>query len=115
MILLTTVISLVSFLSRWPFQIDEAENGKVALEKIAQCPPDLIIMDMKMPVMGGLEATRALRENEHYKHIPIIAVTASALKNEQLEFTQLTDYCITKPICREHLIFTIAQLIMPPE
>ena len=106
---------LVSFLSRWPFQIDEAENGKVALEKIAQCPPDLIIMDMKMPVMGGLEATRALRENEHYKHIPIIAVTASALKNEQLEFTQLTDYCITKPICREHLIFTIAQLIMPPE
>ncbi|MDP2635102.1 MULTISPECIES: ATP-binding protein [unclassified Pseudoalteromonas] len=106
---------LVSFLSRWPFQIEEAENGKVALEKIAQCPPDLIIMDMKMPVIGGLEATRALRENEQYKHIPIIAVTASALKNEQLEFTQLTDYCITKPICREHLIFTIAQLITPPD
>lgn len=106
---------LVSFLSRWPFQIDVAENGKIALEKIAQCEPDLIIMDMKMPVMGGLEATKALRENKNYKHIPIIAVTASALKNEQLEFTQLTDYCITKPICREHLIFTIAQLITLPD
>jgi CheY-like chemotaxis protein len=106
---------LVSFLSRWPFQIDVAENGKIALEKIAQCEPDLIIMDMKMPVMGGLEATKALRENKNYKHIPIIAVTASALKNEQLEFTQLTDYCITKPICREHLIFTIAQLVTLPD
>lgn len=104
---------LVSFLSRWAFDIDVAENGKVALQKIAKCQPDLIIMDMKMPIMGGLEATQQLRNNEQYKHIPIIAVTASALKNENLEFTQLTDYCITKPICREHLIFVIAQLIEP--
>ncbi|MCQ8877683.1 ATP-binding protein [Pseudoalteromonas shioyasakiensis] len=104
---------LVSFLSRWPFAIDVAENGKIALQKVAKCQPDLIIMDMKMPVMGGLEATKQLRNNEQYKHIPIIAVTASALKNENLEFTQLTDYCITKPICREHLIFAIAQLIEP--
>lgn len=104
---------LVSFLSRWPFDIDVAENGKIALQKIAKCQPDLIIMDMKMPVMGGLETTQQLRSDPHYKHIPIIAVTASALKDEKLEFTQLTDYCITKPICREHLIFAIAQLIEP--
>lgn len=102
-----------SLISRWPFAIDVAENGKIVLQKVAKCQPDLIIMDMKMPVMGGLEATKQLRNNERYKHIPIIAVTASALKNENLEFTQLTEYCITKPICREHLIFAIAQLIEP--
>jgi len=102
---------LVSFLSRWPFDIDTADNGKEAIEKVIKNPPDIIIMDMKMPVMGGLEAVKLLRDNHKYRHIPIIAVTASAIKNEKEEFTELTDYCITKPICREHLIFAIAQFL----
>ncbi|WP_054206432.1 MULTISPECIES: ATP-binding protein [Pseudoalteromonas] len=104
---------LISFLSRWSFDIETAENGQTAIKSVSQKIPDLIIMDMKMPIMGGLETTQFLRNDAKYKHIPIIAVTASALQNEKMKFTQLTDYCITKPICREHLIFAIAQFIDP--
>ncbi|MFY8327276.1 response regulator [Pseudoalteromonas sp. ZZD1] len=47
---------LASFLSRWPFTIDVAENGKIALQKVAKCQPDLIIMDMKNAGYGWLRS-----------------------------------------------------------
>tara|TARA_Y100000782_G_scaffold2288_1_gene2400 strand:+ start:3404 stop:5353 length:1950 start_codon:yes stop_codon:yes gene_type:complete len=102
---------LESFLSRWSFTIDTAINGEDALKKIEQQQPDLIIMDLKMPVMGGLEACQLIRSDDRFKHIPIIAVTASSLKDEKAQSNILTDYIISKPIYREHLIFIIAQYL----
>lgn len=102
---------LESFLSRWSFTVDTAINGEDALKKIEQHQPDLIIMDLKMPVMGGLEASQLIRSDDRFKHIPIIAVTASVLKDDKAQSSILTDYIISKPIHREHLIFIIAQYL----
>jgi CheY-like chemotaxis protein len=55
-----------------------ASNGKEALEVAARARPDLILMDLRMPVMDGYEATLALRQTEWGKDLPIIAVTAAS-------------------------------------
>ena len=70
-------------LSKWGLQVDFAENGKVALEKVIQARYDLILMDLHMPVMDGMEATKAIRKmEENYARVPIIALTASLFSHE---------------------------------
>jgi CheY-like chemotaxis protein len=60
------------------FEILLASNGKEALEVAARARPDLILMDLRMPVMDGYEATRMIRQTEWGKNVPIIAVTAGS-------------------------------------
>lgn len=61
----------------------EAENGQVAVELVKQQCPDLILMDLDMPVLDGLAATRILRELEEMSDIPIIAVSANSKESYQ--------------------------------
>jgi CheY-like chemotaxis protein len=65
------------------FQIFVATNGKEALEIAARSRPDLIFMDLRMPVMDGYEATRALRQTEWGKDLPVVAVTAHTLEEDR--------------------------------
>ena len=58
------------------YQVIEAQDGYEALEKAVAETPDLILMDMAMPVLGGLESTRAIRHHESLDDVPILAVTA---------------------------------------
>ena len=69
-------------------QIDTAENGKEAIDKICKNRYDLVFMDHMMPVMDGIEATRTLREMEedYYKNLPIIALTANAVVDARAKF-----------------------------
>ncbi len=60
----------------------EAENGQEALDILQTDKPDLILMDIQMPVMDGFEACRHIRENEQTKAIPVVALTASVMKEE---------------------------------
>ena len=95
-------------------QIDLADNGKVALEKISIKNYDLVLMDVKMPVMDGLEATQLIRkhENKEKRAIPILAVTANAIP-EQLESCKLAgmnDY-ISKPINSDELLDKIVKYL----
>jgi signal transduction histidine kinase/ligand-binding sensor domain-containing protein/ActR/RegA family two-component response regulator len=88
-------------------EITLAENGKIALEKLNRNSFDLILMDVKMPVMNGYEATKIIRtlEDEILRNIPILAVTASAIP-EQLQKCKeagMNDY-VTKPIDENELI-----------
>lgn len=70
-------------LSKWGLQVDFAENGKVALEKVIQARYDLILMDLHMPVMDGMEASKAIRKmGGNYARVPIIALTASSFSHE---------------------------------
>ena len=55
----------------------EAEDGQAAIELARRACPDLILMDLNMPVLGGLDATRRLRELEALRHTPIVAVSAN--------------------------------------
>ncbi len=82
------------------FEIVEASNGEEALA-IVQTPPapDLIFMDLKMPVMDGWEATKKIRQLEFGKQIPIIALTAQAMAgDEQKALAAGCDDYLAKPI-----------------
>ncbi|MDY7537071.1 PAS domain S-box protein [Undibacterium sp. RTI2.1] len=74
-----------ALLAKWGHQVWVANNGKEALELYDSLTFDVILMDLQMPVMGGFEATKKIREREqgHHIHIPIIAMTANALEGDQ--------------------------------
>ena len=79
--------------------IIEAENGIVAVELTALHQPDLILMDVQMPLMDGIEATKMIRNTESGKDIPIIALTAGVLLDEQEKCTAAgMNEITTKPI-----------------
>jgi CheY-like chemotaxis protein len=61
----------------------EAENGLIAVELTKRFKPDVVLMDLRMPVMGGLEALKRIRADEEIGSIPIIALTASGMKEKQ--------------------------------
>lgn len=94
--------------------VDIANNGQVALEKIQTKKYDLVLMDVKMPVMDGLEATRRIREmgEEYFKNVPILGLTANAIP-AQIEFCLVAgmDSCITKPINADELISKIHEML----
>lgn len=82
-------------------QIDTAENGKQAMEKIKTCIYDLVFMDHMMPIMDGVEATRRIRETENMTgaHLTIIALTADAMSGAKEEFMAAgMDDFVAKPI-----------------
>ena len=64
------------------YEITEAENGEEALAAIAKQRPDLILMDIQLPIMDGYEATRRIKADAALRSIPIIAVTSYALSGE---------------------------------
>jgi len=76
-----------------------ANNGKVATEMISNNKYDIVLMDVHMPVMNGYDATRVIRSDPSFKDLPIIAITANALKGEKEKCIQagMNDY-IAKPI-----------------
>ncbi|HLZ11031.1 MAG TPA: response regulator [Candidatus Acidoferrum sp.] len=87
-----------------------AETGQAALECIEKEPFDLILMDVQMPVMDGLEATAAIRtrEKQSGKHIPIIAMTASAMVGDKERCTEAgMDGYVSKPIQTKELFAVI--------
>jgi two-component system cell cycle response regulator DivK len=91
----------------------EATNGEEALEIAKQERPDLIIMDVQLPQMSGLEVTRKLREIPEFNRTPIIAVTAYAMKGD--EEKALDAGCsayLSKPIRARELPNLIAKMLL---
>lgn len=99
------IFVLAAALEEYDAEIIEAENGKIALEKLKEEVCDLILMDIMMPVMDGYEAIKAIRNNDAIKHIPIIATTAKSLKGDREKCMEAgaNDY-ISKPIDYDVLI-----------
>jgi len=65
------------------FELTEAENGEEAIAAVTRRRPDLIFMDIQLPLMDGYEATRRIRTNPDLKSVPIIAVTSYALVGDE--------------------------------
>ncbi|MBF0162143.1 MAG: PAS domain S-box protein [Magnetococcales bacterium] len=91
-----------------------AENGQQALERLAEGGVDGILMDLHMPVMDGLTATRAIRREARFDHLPILAMTANAMAGdrEACLAVGMQDH-IAKPIDPDKLFVTLARWIKP--
>lgn len=107
-------------LEKMGYEVELAENGQLALEKFKSTDYDLIFMDIMMPVMDGLEATRQIRlhesENSQLKPIHIIAMTANAMKGDKETCLEagMNDY-ISKPFKAEELEQILIQLFKGQE
>lgn len=102
-------------LSRRGFEVTVAEDGAAAVEQARRELPDLVLMDMNLPVMDGWEATRQLRATPETQGIPIIALTAHAMAGdrERILAAGCDDYD-TKPIDLERLLTKIEPLLKAP-
>jgi len=87
------------------FDIVEASNGQEAMQLVESAPPDIIFMDLKMPVMDGWEATRRIRALDVGRAIPIIALTAQAMAgDEEKALAAGCDDYLAKPIVDPSLV-----------
>lgn len=104
-----------AFLKKKPIEIDEASNGKEALEMYKLHNYDLILMDIQMPIMDGYEAVTIMRQNEEEKAIsrtPIIALSAYAFKQEvEKSYASGFDEHMVKPIKKSILLATVEKYI----
>lgn len=103
---------LTSLLTQVGFDVLEAVNGKEGIQAWKDLNPDLIIMDIRMPVMNGMEATRQIRLAESDDYIPIIAATASAFEEEKQTIldTGMNGY-LRKPIQEQELFNLIGECL----
>ena len=103
---------LTEYLNDSPLEFIEAKNGKEAVELAKQYHPDLVVMDLRMPVMNGFEATSILKADEKLKKIPVIIVTASAMKEQWGEIKKAGgDAFLNKPISKSDLIIELMNFL----
>ena len=94
------------------YQVEEAADGQLGLEKARQTVPDLIISDVMMPVMNGLEFCQKVKTEVTTSHIPVILLTARALYQHQIEgYRHGADAYITKPFQSSLLLARIDNLL----
>ncbi len=103
---------ILELLSELDFVVDVADNGAVGIALAMQHSYDLILMDMQMPVVGGLEATRELRRMPGYASVPIVAMTANAFEGDRADcFAAGMNQFVSKPVNPEALFDLILGLL----
>ncbi|MFL5343094.1 MAG: response regulator, partial [Gemmataceae bacterium] len=104
----------LELLGRLGIELDIAANGREVLEMVRQKPYAAILMDMQMPEMDGLEATRRLRQDAAFRGLPIIAMTANAMKAnmEECLAAGMNDF-VSKPIDRAALVRSLRRWLPP--
>ena len=96
------------------YNLLKATDGEEALDMAMREQPDLIIMDIQLPKLNGLEVTRKLRQSPEFSHIPIIAITAYAMKgDEQKAIDAGCDAYLSKPFNIHELTGMIAEMLLP--
>lgn len=102
-----------AYLKKTGCRIDEAGNGQEAVERVKQSDYDLVFMDVQMPVMDGLTATRTIRkweDEDHRQRIPVIALTAHATREEIDKCLESgCDFHLAKPLKKNALLNAISE------
>jgi len=94
------------------YDILQAMDGAEGVRKTEEEKPDLILMDLGMPVMDGWEATRKIKANDALKHIPIIAVTSHAMVGDEIDARKAgCDDYLPKPIDEQLLLEKIKKFL----
>ncbi|GAB5562479.1 MAG: PAS domain-containing hybrid sensor histidine kinase/response regulator [Synoicihabitans sp.] len=103
---------LVSLLEPVGFRVTTARSGEEALERVAERQPDLVLMDLRMPGMGGLAAIKKIRANDVAKLTRVIAVSASAYDfDREQALAEGCDDFLPKPVRAENLFNTLASVL----
>ncbi|MGH7268080.1 MAG: response regulator [Candidatus Rokuibacteriota bacterium] len=102
----------IQFLVFEGFRVEEAANGKEALQKALAVSPDIIVMDLSLPVMDGWEATRQLKHDPRTRRIPIVALTGHALGAQSQRAREAgCDAFLTKPCLPEALVAELRRML----
>jgi CheY-like chemotaxis protein len=99
------------YLASYDLRLIEVENGQKAIESVKQTRPDLILMDIQMPVMDGYQAAQILKIDQDLRTIPVVALTAYAMKEQREQYQELFDDYLSKPIVQNDLIATLAKFL----
>jgi PAS domain S-box-containing protein len=105
-----------TILKKWHCEIDEAENGQIALEKLKKQDYELILMDIHMPILDGIEASRSIRTSfaKPKSDVPIIAFTANALKGDKDKYLEAgMNAYISKPFMPDELFNIMSKFYNP--
>lgn len=101
---------LMTYILKKYYQFDRAKNGQEAVEKVEGSDYDIVLMDIKMPVMDGLEATRKIKEK--HPDLPVVALTANAFDSDrQLAFDAGCDDFLSKPVSSDLCLKTIKKFV----
>jgi PAS domain S-box-containing protein len=104
---------LVNLLKGWGYSVDVAEDGLEAVEKTKNKHYQLILMDIQMPRMDGVEAAKTIRGYMQYKDVPIVVTTAYALKGDKEKYLSLgMDAYISKPIDTKSLLKVVEECLV---
>jgi len=95
------------------YKVEVAASGQAALDKIAEHPPELVLLDIMMPQMNGFEVTRQIRQNPLIPFIPILLVTGYSGLMPAEGFDAGADGFVRKPIDFEHLLNQIKAILQP--
>ncbi len=100
-------------LERAGYEVVEAENGQDVLDRACARTPDLILLDLQMPVLDGYQVLAALRSEPRFANLPVLALTASAMRGDREHILEagFTDY-LAKPAGPEILRETVARLLL---
>jgi two-component system, cell cycle response regulator DivK len=103
---------LRDLLASTDYEIVEAENGLEALAAVAKHRPDLILMDIQLPILDGYEATRRIKADPELRSIPIIAVTSYALSGDEAKAREAgCDAYVPKPYSPRQLLAKIKEFL----
>ena len=102
---------LSSLLKKDGYEVIEAEDGRVGVELAKKEDPDVILMDLTMPVMGGLQACRLLKEDEKTKNIPVLVITALGGENKTEAIDAGIDDFVNKPFDAEEISIRVKSML----
>jgi two-component system cell cycle response regulator DivK len=101
-----------AMLQKDKYQILEAEDAETGIQLAQEYRPDLILMDIQLPGMGGLSATRIIKKDRLLKGIPVIALTSYAMQGDEEEAREAgCDDYITKPIGRQRFLEAVTHFL----
>ena len=105
-------LTIGDYLNDHGYEIVSAHDGLEAIEKAEEIKPDIILMDIQMPTMNGLDAIHRLRQNPLFRSTPIIALTALAMPGDRERCLQAgANEYLSKPVSLKRLLKTIGDLI----
>ncbi len=101
---------MLNLLEKEQYEVMEAANGKEAVELARRENPSVILMDVRMPVMDGIEACKKLKKDEKTKYIPILAVTAAGQSRMEMIAADVDDF-LQKPFDTEEVSIRVRSML----